>query len=448
MTTALHFADFLHHLARRGLDPARADRLALHLFDTLGALAAGRTVADAKAIATLAPGAGPTAPPPAWIGAATIRCTEIDDIHLSACVTPSAAIVPVLLECTAGMPDLGGPCLLQAYLSGLEAMLRFAHAAGGPRLMQRGIWPSRLAAPIGAAAAASVLLSSDAERTAHALAIAAAMAAGLSPRGAVPSSRWLVFGRAVDDGVMAARAAAAGLRGDPTLLDEGWAKSTGIPLDPGGLDAGPGDALLTAGLGLKPWCAARQTMAAVTGFMELLRRHDLDAAALARVEVAVPPAYASMIDHDDLPTTRPASFANLRYLLGLAAFAPEGLLDVGREDLRIDARLDSLARRTHIEGSDALSARYPECWPARVSVETARGAHHSIEITEMPGDATNPFTWDRVEAKIARATRLGADHVSPLANACRTLPQADSAADLIAALAACCAAVDAGGGGP
>jgi 2-methylcitrate dehydratase PrpD len=154
-----------------------------------------------------------------------------------------------------------------------------------------------------------------------------------------------------------------------------------------------------------------------------------------------------MIDQDSLPTTRPASFANLRYLLGLAAFSPDGLLDVVRDDLRIDARFTALAGRIHIEASDTLAARYPDIWPARVSVEKPDGTRHAIEITDMPGDAADPFPWDRVEAKIARATGIGTDHVAALSDACRTLSQAGSPAALIAALTACLAAVDAGGAG-
>jgi 2-methylcitrate dehydratase PrpD len=448
MSTVSRLAAFVNAVACRALETSLAGKLSLHLFDALGALTAGMCVPDARAIAAMpqeddgagsGPGAAVSRPSCA---AAAIRCTEIDDIHLSACVTPSAAIVPVVLHLASRLDDITGPRLLAAYLCGLETMIRFAVATGGPRLMQRGIWPSRLCAPVGAAAAAAALLSLDGEKTAHALAIAAAMAGGLSPRGGVPSSRWLIFGRAVGDGLLAARAAEGGMKGDPSLLDGSWSKATGIELDPAALVPQEDGTLLASELGLKPWCAARQTMAAIAGFEKLCSAHGLDPAALKRILVEVPPAYAAMIDHKSLPAARPGTLANLRYLLGLAAFAPEGLTDVRREDLRIDGRFEALARIIRIEPTDDFQAPYPARWPARITLETAAGARHAAEITDVPGDARHPLGWDTVEGKINAAAGLPAGALDPLADACRALPAARSPGKLLAALSSVLATVD------
>ena len=446
MTTISSLAALINPLARGPIDASLADKLSLHLFDALGALAAGITIPDIQALFA-SDGSGTSLMAPlrrASLAAAAIRSTEIDDIHLEACVTPSAAVAPIILQFAQGEENIGGLRLLNAYLCGVEAMIRFAAATGGPRLMRSGIWPSRLAAPLGAAAAASAILSLDEQRTAHALAIAAAMAGGLSARGGVPSTRWLIFGRAVGDGLAAARAAAAGMKGDPSLLDGAWCTATGIELDPRILLATEGRALAVRDLGLKPWCAARQTIAAISGFLELLQKHDFEPAALARIEVEVPREYAAMIDQQEMPASRPASFANLRYLLGLASFAPRGLLDVRRDDLRIDSRFDSLARIVRIEATDDFSASYPAHWPARVSVETKGGTRHSVEVTDIPGDAARPLPWDEVEGKIAEATGLARDQVSRLAEACRALPKARDGAALKSAVAASLTAVDEG----
>jgi 2-methylcitrate dehydratase PrpD len=448
VTVAERLAVFLGTLAGGNIDARRADGLTLHLFDTLGALVAGMQVADAGVIARAmrgshgGPAAEPASLPEIATMAAAIRSTEIDDIHLLAGVTPSAAIVPVLLGLAVQGNRITGADLLPAYLGGLEVMIRFARAAGGPHLLRSGIWPSRLSAGMGAAAATAILLGLKPAQTSHALAIAAAMASGFSPRGGVPSSRWLIFGRAVEDGVLAARSAAHGIRGEPALFDGQWSKATGIALDTDLLVAGLDGELLTEGLGLKPWCAARQTMAAIAGFSSLLRKQDLDAQALAEVLVEVPGEYAAMIDHQDMPSTRPATFANLRYLLGLAAFARDGLTDVRRDDLRIDSRFEALASIVRIEGSDDLSQSYPARWPARVTVVTADGQRHAVEVPDVPGDSVTPLVWEDVAAKCAAAAGVPVTVLDPLKNTCQALPRAASAANFRAATVAALGAVD------
>jgi 2-methylcitrate dehydratase PrpD len=374
--------------------------------------------------------------------AAAIRCTEIDDIHLSAGVTPSAAIVPVLLGLAEQNNGITGADLLRAYLGGLEVMIRFARAAGGPHLLRNGIWPSRLSAGMGAAAAAAIILGLNPAQTAHALSIAAAMASGLSPRGGVPSSRWLIFGRAVEDGVLATRAAAHGLRGDPALLDGQWGKATGITFDTDLFVAGLDGEFLTEGLGLKPWCAARQTMAATAGFRALLEAQKFDAQALAEVIIEVPNDYAAMIDHKDMPGSRPATFTNLRYLLGLAAFAPDGLTDVRRNDLRIDPRFKALAKIVRIEGNEVLSQAYPARWPARVTVVTEDGRRQTVDMPDVPGDSITPLGWQDVAAKCAAAAGIAAAALDPLKSACRALPGAGGTADLRTAITAALGVVD------
>jgi 2-methylcitrate dehydratase PrpD len=433
-------AGFLDALGNSKIEAKLAEKLALHLFDALGVLVAGRQVADAGVIVGLAGEFGAAAPsgmlPEIGAMAAAIRCTEIDDIHLLAGVTPSAAIVPVLLSLAGARPEISGVEFLRAYLGGLEVMIRFARAAGGPRLLQRGIWPSRLSAGMGAAAATAVLLGLSPDQKIHALSIAGAMASGLSPRGAVPSSRWLIFGRAVEDGVLAARAAARGLKGDPAIFDGQWHKATGITFDSDLFIADIDGVLLSENLGLKPWCAARQTMAAILGFRRLLNEQGIDAQSLTEVLVEVPEDYVEMISAQNMPGTRPASFANLRYLFGLAAFAPEGLGDVQRDDLRIDPRFEDLAKCVQIAGDAVLSQAYPARWPARVTAVTADGQRHVIDVPDVPGDAVQPLDWADVEAKCVTAAGVPIAALAPLKGACRNLPETGSPADLHAAVVA------------
>ena len=70
----------------------------------------------------------------------------------------------------------------QALRSGYETMMRLGMAVNGPGILARGVWPTYLAAPMGAAAVASALLGLTPSQTAHAMAIALAQTSGAPGR--------------------------------------------------------------------------------------------------------------------------------------------------------------------------------------------------------------------------------------------------------------------------
>src|SRR5262249_35752915 len=129
-------------------------------------------------------------------------------------------------------------------------------------------------------------------------------------------------------------------------------------------------------LAMKPWCGARQAMSALAGFKRLLGNKSLAPGSLREISVEVAKAYIQTIDRPKLPTSRQDSFANLRYQFALAAYEPDGLYDVARDDLRIDGRFDALAKKIVIRHGADLDAHYPRHWPARVSIIDDAGTKH------------------------------------------------------------------------
>src|SRR5206468_3611407 len=102
-----------------------------------------------------------------------------------------SVVMPTALALSHG-PTAGDPAdFLAALLTGYEVLTRFGQAVAGPSILYRGIWPTYLAAPLGAAATASRLLGLSAEATAHALAAAVTLTSSTSGRARAPSSRWL-----------------------------------------------------------------------------------------------------------------------------------------------------------------------------------------------------------------------------------------------------------------
>ena len=213
----------------------------------------------------------------------------------------------------------------QALRAGYEVMTRFGVAVAGPGILQRGIWPTFLAAPVCAAAVAARLLGLTAEKTANALAIALTMTSGSPGKPVGASPRWLLLGLAARAGCAAALAASEGYAGDRNLLDDDWMIRThGIPCDTGPLVAAREGEGAVGALSLKPYCAAKQTIAAIDAFRELLSQ-GISPDDIVALRVAVPPAYAEMIGHRNAAAGRIARITSAAYQLALAAYRPEEL---------------------------------------------------------------------------------------------------------------------------
>src|SRR5258708_25458944 len=151
-------------------------------------------------------------------------------------------------------------------------MVRLGTALDGARILYRGFWRTYLPAPFGAAAAGARLLGLDETQTGNALALALSLTARALGQNRGPhTSRWLACGLAVRNGITAALAARDGHIADRSFLDA-HVFATFYPLTADGSKfingLGTGDAITD--VSFKPWCAARQTMAATQAFREIL----------------------------------------------------------------------------------------------------------------------------------------------------------------------------------
>jgi 2-methylcitrate dehydratase PrpD len=445
MSSTQTLARFIAGLDVAALPPSVADALPQHIFDSLTAAIAGAGVAETRDVQRLIEqhyGAGPAlalgtgvrtnVPAAALLGCVSARCSEIDDIHLRSCITPGSIVVPAALAMASTIDDLDAPTFLAAVAAGYDVLMRFGLAIDGPRILYRGIWPTYVCAGFGVAAVLGRLLRLNESQIADALGIAATLAIGTTGRPPAPTSRWLTMGAAVQNGVLAVLGAQQGLRGDTALLDGQWSKITGIALDPERLTADLGRASLVDELCYKPWCAAKQTIAATDAFRDILTTTRLNANDITAIRIDVPPAYAAMIDRQVLPSARQESFASVQYQLALAAFAPELAYDVVRDRIVSDANVVRLMSVTQVAIDETMAASYPSAWPARVNVRLAGGAEHTRELQHPLGDPGTTFGWPELERKCARVTGFGEARVHELAEHCRALTNGGTVAALLA----------------
>lgn len=372
----------------------------LHVFDTAVAFFASCDSPESRALARFFYGsASPAASPAnqAAAMAAIARRSECDDIHIASCITPGSIVVPVALAMSAET-KVSAERFDRAIAAGYTVGLRLGAALGGASAFETGIWPTYFAAPLMAAATASVCLGLDTHQTASALGLAAAGIAGRvgRPRG-YPSGRWLAIGEAVIKGCRAAAAAAEGFRGDISLISPDWLAAIAGPTH-----TRPEALRSTGGIesvGFKPFVASRQTANAIVAFQTVLQR-GISPQTIQRIEIGVPPINSRMVAQPASTGDRLSTIANMHFQIAAAALQPDLLYDVERVGQPV-ADLSSFGDRITVVPDAALDAHLPHRWAARVSV-FAEGQQFDEISTTIPGDPGQGDARTVISAKLAR----------------------------------------------
>jgi 2-methylcitrate dehydratase PrpD len=385
------------------------EHLALHLLDAVGAWIAGSATEEGKSLARLksdsqkslsAFGEGPL--DRIAIGAGTTRLTEIDDIHMPSCTTPSAVVVPTALILAAYSEQIDENLFAQALSAGYEVMTRWGAAISGPTIVYRGLWPTYLAAPLGSAAVAARLLNLDALRTANALAIALATLSGAPGGHTESTSRWLLLGLGARAGCVAALSASEGFASDRSLLDDDWLVRThGVHLDAAPLEASAIEEGAVGSLTFKPYCSAKQAIAAIDGFRDLLSQ-GISPDEIQSLRIGVPSAYAAMIGHHRAAAGHIERITSAAYHMALVAHRPDALDDIARPNLTLDSKISGFMDRVEVAADESLNQFYPQRWPARVEVLLKSGERKAILVLDARGDPSRTLDCTALQRKFHR----------------------------------------------
>ncbi len=387
----------------RASDTARG-LVELHLIDTVGAWVASTATQEGQALLDFrAKVRAQSEHDPLALDLVTrcalARLSEIDDIHLASMTTPGSIVIPGALTIASTLPGIRADDAIAAILAGYEAMTRLGRAIDGPSILYRGIWPTYFAAPFGIAAAVARLLRLDARQAAIALALALTFASpGVGHHNAATTSRWLAVGNAARNGLAAAQAAQAGFTADITLLDGNFlAGIYDVTPDIAALADGLGERDALAEVSFKPWCAARQTMAATQALREIIES-GVAPEAMTEITVAVPPPHLKMIDHGVKSGDRASHLTSVQYRMAVAAMAPDLAFEVGQSPPSLSPALRAFMDKIEVAADERPLSDYPRSWPARVSV-AAGAARHERLVTHVPGDPARPFDRAQVERK-------------------------------------------------
>src|SRR5258708_6696392 len=288
--------------------------LALHVADIVGAWIASLPTPEGAALlrwrAAAGEGAAPGSIHKLRLDVAThcalARLSEVDDIHLASTTTPGAIVVPGAVTVAAAVRNRDTDALAAAMVAGYEGMWRAGQEVDGPSVLYRGIWPTYFATPLGIAAVPARLLDLDAQRCAHALALALVRSApGAGHHNLTTTSRWLAVGQAAEAGLAAALAARAGFTSDLGLLDGGYLPDVfNLQPDRVVLAQGLGERVSLPAVAFKPWRAARQTMAATQALIEIISS-GIAGDTIAQGTAFVLPPPCRMTDHGITVADRP-----------------------------------------------------------------------------------------------------------------------------------------------
>ena len=271
-------------------------------------------------------------------------------------------------------------------------------------VMARGL-NHALQLAISVAAGAAKLLHLTAEQTANAIAIAAADNVSLAAIHSEPVSNW----KGISPGITAQRAvyttafAQRGITGPRGIFEgpNGLERLFGQPIDLRLDDPPLGVVRQTY---LKKYCALIHGQAPIETVLTLAGEHGIRHGDIASVEVEVfQTAYeiagGGSFGSKDAPATKEQADYNLKYLLAAALIDGQ----VGPEQLqterirRCDVR--ELLNRISVRPDAALTARYPEATPVRITVKLRNGQQISREQEDFEGARSRPFTWDRTVEK-------------------------------------------------
>ena len=428
----------------RALPPLALAKARLHVIDSVAAWIAGAGTAEGRALLAFRkqePDAGGVSAA-LMTHCALARLSEIDDIHLAAMTTAGGIVVPAALTLAAALKEPAPAALARAIAGGYDAMIRLGLALRGPTILYRGIWPTYIGTAFGVAAVAARLMRLDEAQAAHALALALTVAApGVGHHNAPTTTRWLAVGLAARNGLAAARGARAGFTSDLNLLDGRFFASV--------YDAAPDTAELTRGLdqhlamldvSFKPWCAARQTMAATQALKDILTR-GIKPENIAEIEAGVLPPHHGMLDHGVKAGDRASFLTSLPYQMAVAALEPEAAYDVAQSPTAVPEPVAALMAKVTVTQNERLLARYPKVWPAHVRVATVAGETYEQETEYVPGDVRAPLSAAQVTEKFRRFTvpvlgREGSGRMLALTGA--ALDQGEAALRLFDAIEQAC----------
>lgn len=328
---------------------------------------------------------------------------DYDDVNLNINGHPSAVLAPALLA-VGEVLDARGDELLAAFVAGYE----FACRAGrliAPGHYLKGYHATATVGSLGAALGCAHLLGLDAERTQHAVGIAAAQAAGLKGLFGTECKPFHA-GIAAQNGVRAAALAARGMVSRPDALEcrQGFAAVMSPDFDPAAALGEPEKFYISENL-FKYHAACYGTHSAIECARQLIARHCFAPDAIQSVKVRVEKG-ADAVCNIATPRTGLEAKFSLRLTTAMALSGRDtGDLATYTEAVAAEPALVALRDRTSVE--------LFEGWPlmqTEVIVRLIDGRQVQAQCDTGVPSTDYEAQAERIAQKFTRLTRHACGH--------------------------------------
>lgn len=382
------------------------------ILDTVGVTLAGSSDPSATIVAGVLSSGGPSlllgtrkrvgALDAALVNGTASHALDFDDCNNTLGGHPSAPILPALFA-LADETGATGRDFITAYVAGFETECKISLGVNFYQYT-RGWHPSTTIGVFGAAAACAKLLKLDDARAATALAIAASLASGIKSNFGT-YVKPLHVGHCARNGLFAALLARDDYTASPVAFEhkQGYFE---VYNGAGNYDA---DKILPAwgkpfdivqpGIAIKQYPCCGSTHPAIDAMLELVRKHDLKAEAVERIQSWT---HSRRLEHTNRPdpqSTKDAKFS-VQYCLARA------LVDrkVAIEHFEGDAYKDPEVRRVTslVQAAPYTTEQFPadNHFGAEVKVTLHGGTVLAAKVDRAAGrTSANPLSPERLREK-------------------------------------------------
>lgn len=376
----------------------------------------------------------------AFYNGALVRYLDFNDSYLAKGETchPSDNLGAVLAACDHAQRH--GRDLLVALAVAYQVQCRLSDVAPVRHKGFDHVTQGAYAAAAGVARA----LGLDAERTAHAIAIAgtALNALRVTRTGALSHWKGLAYPNTAFGATHVTYLAARGITGPLEVFEgnKGFKEAIAGPFT---IDWNAEDLERVRRTILKKYNAEIHSQSAIEGALELQREHGFRGDQVARVEIRIFDVAYHIIgggDEGDKTRVRTKEEADhsLPYMVAVALLDGQVMPEqyhperIAREDVQ------SLLRRVVVRPDAGFSRRFPDEMPCHVTVQLADGRVLQVEKRDYEGFHTRPMPWNRVVEKFQRlaGNALSSGLQQRLIECVQTLEQRP-VRDLTALLARC-----------
>lgn len=331
---------------------------------------------------------------------------ELDDTHQAGSIHLGVVMFSTAIALSEILPEINSDRFFPAVVAGYEIAARLGKALQPKYHYELGFHPTATCGVFGAAVTAAKLLQLTEAQMLSAVGIAGSMAAGSLEF--LTEGAWtkrLHPGLAAQNGILAAKLAAAGFRGPGTILEgrDGFLSAYSRNSKPQIVTQDLGKTFEILETSVKPHACCRYMQAPIDGLIELATAHDIRPEQIARIEVAVLEAGWPLVCEPRKRKYSPSNIVDAQFSMPFGAavalrYRAAGLDQFSDENLS-SPQIKSLMGRVVLAKDIRIEKNFPVEWPARVEIHLTNGKKFEKFVRFPKGDPKNPLSWEELSAK-------------------------------------------------